>query len=186
MKKSIGAKTIVFPTPVFVVGTYDKNGVPNIMTAAWAGICCSQPPCVYVSMREATYTFGNIMARKAYTISIPSIRHIKEADYAGLASGRNGDKFAAAGLTPVKSTVVDAPYVGEFPFVVECALVKTVNLGLHTQFIGEVKDIKVDEDALTGGIPDIGKINPAVFDPAARTYHAVGAFIAQAFSVGKK
>lgn len=186
MKKSIGAKTIVFPAPVFVVGSYDKKGTPNIMTAAWAGICCSQPPCVYVSMRQATYTFGNIMEHKAFTISIPSERHIKEADYAGLASGRDGDKFAAAGLTPVKSDVVDAPYVKEFPFVVECSLVKTVNLGLHTQFIGEVKDIKVDADALTEGIPDIEKIKPVVFNPAARTYHAIGVFIAKAFFVGKK
>jgi flavin reductase (DIM6/NTAB) family NADH-FMN oxidoreductase RutF len=84
MKKSIGANTIVFPAPVFVVGTYDKDGKANAMTASWAGICCSKPPCIYVSLREATYTYGNIVSRKAFTVSIPSQKYIKQADYFGL------------------------------------------------------------------------------------------------------
>src|SRR5512136_1199407 len=88
MKKSIGAKTIVFPTPVFVVGTYDKAGNPNVMTAAWGGICCSKPPCVAVSLRKATYSYGNIIENKAYTISIPSATYVREADYYGISSGR--------------------------------------------------------------------------------------------------
>ena len=72
MKISIGAKTIVNPAPVLIVGTYDKEGKPNAMTAAWGGICCSNPPCVTVSLRKATYSYGNIVANKAYTINIPS------------------------------------------------------------------------------------------------------------------
>ena len=76
MKKSLGAKTLVYPTPVFVVGTYDANGKPNVMTASWGGICCSQPPCVAVSLRKATATYGNIVARKAFTISIPSETYV--------------------------------------------------------------------------------------------------------------
>jgi len=72
MKKSIGVKTIVYPTPVFVIGTYDQRGNPNIMTASWAGICCSSPPCVAVSLREATYSYGNIVLHKAFTVNIPS------------------------------------------------------------------------------------------------------------------
>lgn len=83
MKKSLGAKTLVYPTPVFVVGTYDKAGKPNAMTASWGGICCSQPPCVAVSLRKATYTHGNILARKAFTISIPSEEYVKQADHFG-------------------------------------------------------------------------------------------------------
>ena len=114
MKKSLGAKTLVYPTPVFVVGTYDKEGKPNVMTASWGGICCSQPPCVAVSLRKATYTHGNILARKAFTISIPSEDHVQQADYFGLVSGRSGDKLAATKLTPVRSELVDAPYVKEF------------------------------------------------------------------------
>jgi len=126
MKKSIGAKTIVYPTPVFIVGTYDKDGKPNVMNAAWAGICCSSPPCLAISLRKATYTYGNIVEQGAFTVSIPSQDFVREADYFGIASGRTEDKFFAAGLTPVKSELVNAPYVKEFPLILECKL-------LHTQ-----------------------------------------------------
>ena len=119
MKKSLGAKTLVYPAPVFVVGTYDSQGKPNVMTASWGGICCSRPPCVAVSLRKATYTYGNIVQRKAFTISIPSEAHVQAADHFGLVSGRDEDKFAATKLTPVRSDLVDAPYVKEFPMIVE-------------------------------------------------------------------
>lgn len=84
MKKSFGAKTLVFPTPVWVVGTYDRVGKPNVMTAAWGGVCCSSPPCVAVSLRKATCTYGNIVERKAFTISVPSEAYAREADYIGV------------------------------------------------------------------------------------------------------
>ena len=187
MKKSIGAKTIVFPTPVFIVGSYDKAGKPNEMTVAWGGICCSTPPCVGIAIREATYTYGNIMARKAFTISIPSEKFIKEADYFGIVSGRTEDKFAATKLTPVKSDLVDAPYVKEFPLVLECSVIQVVKIGLHTLFIGEIKDVKADDTMLgKNGVPDIEKIKPMIFDPANRTYYGVGQYLGDAFSEGKK
>lgn len=187
MKKSIGANTIAFPTPVFIVGTYDKNGKANAMAVAWGGICCSKPPCLAIALREATYTYGNIMERKAFTISIPSEKYIKEADYFGIASGRGVDKFSATGLTPVKSELVDAPYVKEFPFIIECVLINTIKIGLHTQFIGEIKDIKADEEVLgKDGAADIEKIKPMIFDPAKYAYYGVGKYLAKAFSVGRK
>lgn len=186
MKKSLGAKTIVFPTPVFIIGTYDKSGKPNAMAVAWGGICCSDPACVSISLREATYTYGNIMEKKAFTISIPSEKHIKEADYFGIVSGRKEDKFSSAGLTPVKSELVDAPYVKEFPFVLECALLQSVKIGLHTLFVGQIKDVKADEEVLIRGeLPDIDKIKPLIFNPANRTYYGVGKYLNDAFSVGK-
>jgi flavin reductase (DIM6/NTAB) family NADH-FMN oxidoreductase RutF len=98
MKESLGAKPIVYPAPVLVVGTYDREGKPNVMTAAWGGICCSKPPCVSVSLRKATYSFGNILERKAFTINIPSEAHARVADYFGMASGKGVDKLAAVGL----------------------------------------------------------------------------------------
>jgi flavin reductase (DIM6/NTAB) family NADH-FMN oxidoreductase RutF len=186
MKKSLGAKTLVYPTPVFVVGTYDAAGKPNAMAASWGGICCSQPPCVAVSLRKATYTYGNITARKAFTISIPSEEYVKQADYFGLASGRSADKFAAAKLTPVKSALVDAPYVKEFPLVLECRLAHTLELGLHTQFVGEILDVKAEEAALgTDGLVDVKKLQPLVFTPDTQSYFSIGGFVARAFSVGK-
>jgi flavin reductase (DIM6/NTAB) family NADH-FMN oxidoreductase RutF len=187
MKKSLGPKTLLFPTPVWVVGTYNQDGKPNVMTIAWGGICCSDPPCVCIALREATYTFGNILERRAFTISIPSEKYIKEADYLGMVSGRTEDKFSAAGLTPVKSDFVDAPYVKEFPFILECTLLQTVKIGLHTQFIGEIKDIKADETVLAKeGFPDIDRIKPLIFNPANRTYYGVGKYLGNAFSIGKK
>jgi flavin reductase (DIM6/NTAB) family NADH-FMN oxidoreductase RutF len=187
MKKSFGARTLVYPTPVFVVGTYDQQGKPNVMTASWGGICCSRPPCVAVSLRPATCTHGNIVARRAFTISIPSEAHVRAADHFGLVSGREEDKFAAAGLTPVRSDLVDAPYVQEFPMVIECRLAHTFELGLHTQFVGEVLDVKVEEAVMAGdGTADITKVRPLVFTPDSQCYYGIGAFVARAFSIGEK
>ena len=187
MKKSIGAKTIIYPIPILVVGTYDKAGKPNVMTAAWGGICCSSPPCVAVSLRKATYSYGNIVERKAFTINIPSETYVKEIDYFGIVSGKNKDKFSATGLTPVKSSLVDAPYVKEFPFALECRLLHTMEIGLHTQFIGEIMDIKADESMLDEkGSLDIEKIKPIIFAPESRTYYRIGQYLGKAFSIGKE
>ncbi len=186
MKKSIGAKTIVYPTPVFIVGTYDKDGKPNAMAAAWAGICCSFPPCVAVSLRKATYTYGNIIEQKAFTVSIPSQDFVREADYFGIASGRTEDKFFAAGLTPEKSGLVNAPYVKEFPLSLECRLFHTFEIGLHTQFIGEILDVKADETVLgDDGLPQIEKIKPLIFSPSSQSYYGLGEYLGKAFSLGK-
>ena len=185
MKHSLGAKTLVYPTPVWVVGTFGPDDKPNVMTAAWGGICCSRPPCVAVSLRAATYTHGNLTRRKAFTISIPSEAHVKQADYFGLVSGRDTDKFAATRLTPVKSELVDAPYVMEFPLVLECRLVHTFELGLHTQFVGEIVDVKAEESVVgVGGLADIAKVRPLVFAPDTQEYYGIGARIGQAFSIG--
>lgn len=182
MKTSLGAKTLAVPSPVWVVGTYDKDGRPNFMTAAWGGICCSRPPCIYVSLREATYSHGSIVARGVYTVSVPGEEYWREADYMGVASGRDTDKVADTGLTAVESAVVDAPYVEEFPVVLECRVKETVSLGLHTMFVGEIVDVKADEDVLTDGAPDTQKIRPLLFGSGDRGYHTVGPRIGDAFT----
>ncbi|MBW2442079.1 MAG: flavin reductase family protein [Deltaproteobacteria bacterium] len=187
MKRSIGAKTLVYPTPVFVVGTYDKDGKPNVMTAAWGGICCSKPPCVAVSLRKTRYSFDNIIARKAFTINIAPEKYVKESDYFGIVSGRNKDKLAAAGLTPVKSDLVDAPFIEEFPFALECRLLDRIEIGVHIQFIGEIVDIKADEAVLNdNGIPDIESAKPILYAPEINAYYGVGKFLGKAFSIGKE
>jgi flavin reductase (DIM6/NTAB) family NADH-FMN oxidoreductase RutF len=187
MKKSIGAKTILYPHPVLLVGTYDDGGRPNLMTVSWGGICCSQPPCVAVSLRKATYSYGNLTARKAFTVGIPSAAHLREADHCGIYSGRDEDKFAAAGLTPVRSDVVDAPFASECPLVLECRLVHTFELGLHTQFVGEILDVKAEEGTLTEkGLPDIEKVRPFLYASGNGAYYGVGERLAKAFSVGRR
>jgi len=187
MKKSLGAKTILYPTPVLIVGTYDKAGKPNAMTVAWGGICCSRPPCVAVSIRKACYTYENIVERKAFSVSIPSDTQVAEADYLGIASGRDEDKFALAGLTPARSELVDAPSVEEFPFVLECTLFDTIEIGLHTQFIGEIIDIKAEESVLNDkGVPEMARVRPILFAPETRAYYGVGGYLGKAFSIGRK
>ena len=186
MKRSLGAKTLALPTPVWLVGTYDSAGKPNVMTAAWGGICCSRPPCLTVSLRKATYSHGAIVARQAFTVSVPSEDQIVAADYCGIASGRDLDKLAVAGFTAVRSALVDAPYVSECPLVLECRLVHTADLGLHTMFVGEILDVKADESAVTDGSPDIEKVRPAIFGPGRSTYHGIGRYLGPAFKIGKQ
>jgi flavin reductase (DIM6/NTAB) family NADH-FMN oxidoreductase RutF len=174
--KSLGAKTLAMPCPVWVIGSYDPAGKPNVMTASWAAICNSQPPMVTVSLRKATYTYGNIMASKAFTVNIPSEAFVKQAAYFGSVSGKDVDKFAASGLTPVKSELVNAPYVKEFPLVLECKLVKTIELGLHTMFIGEIVDVKAAESVLgASGMPDVTKVKPFVIAPGGADFYGIGA-----------
>ncbi|HEY5913107.1 MAG TPA: flavin reductase family protein [Verrucomicrobiae bacterium] len=186
MKRSLGAKPLIYPAPVMVVGTYDSSGKPNVMTASWGGIACSQPPCIAVSLRKVTSSYENLMQRKAFTVNIPSEKHVKQVDYFGLVSGRTTDKFAATKLTALKSKLVDAPYVKEFPLVLECKLVDVADLGLHTQFVGEVLDAKADDDIIgSSGAIDIRLLNPLIFTPDTQDYYGIGAFVAKVFSAGK-
>jgi len=187
MKQSLGAKTLIFPAPVLMVGTYDQTGKPNLMNAAWGGICCSDPPCVTVSLRKARHSYAGIVERKAFTVGIANEAKMTEADYVGISSGKDADKFSVANLTPVRSELVDAPYAEEFPIILECRLLHTLEIGIHTQFIGEIVDVKADKATLgDDGLPDILKIKPLVYDTAHKGYHAVGPLLGKAFSIGKK
>ena len=141
-------------------------------TVAWGGLCCSVPPSIAVSLRKATYSHGNIVGRKAFTVNVPSERYVEQADYFGMASGKNCDKFAATGLTAVRADLVDSPYVKEFPLVLECRLAHTFELGLHTQFIGEIVNVKADEEVLDAdGVPDLQKLLPIAFARIPRLFH---------------
>ena len=187
MKKSIGAKVFAMPSPVWVVGTYGENNIPNIMTAAWAGICCSIPPCVAVSLQKSRDSYANIMKHNAFTINIPSSEQAAEADYIGIVSGKKVNKFAATNLTAVKSELVDAPYVGEFPLILECRLIHTVDIGLHTQFIGEIVDIKADDDVVNeNGIPSLEKVLPFVYSESDKVYYHIGEQLGRSYSIGMK
>ncbi|PKL62482.1 MAG: flavoredoxin [Methanomicrobiales archaeon HGW-Methanomicrobiales-2] len=184
-KRSIGPRTLLYPHPDLIIGTYDPAGRPDVMAAAWGGICSSRPPAVAVSIQKTRQTYENLIERREFTISIPSVDYVKEADYFGIVSGRDIDKFAATNLTPVKGDLVNAPYVGEFPVVIECRLLQTVEVGVHTQFIGEILDVKVDESVLgPDGKPDIEKVRPFAYDSMRQEYYGFGKVLAKAFSAG--
>ncbi|OON93947.1 MAG: hypothetical protein ATN31_04800 [Candidatus Epulonipiscioides saccharophilum] len=186
MKKSVGANTFLFNTPTVVVGTYDIHERPNMMTAAWAGVVNSRPPMISVSLREATYTHSAILRKKAFTVAIPSSSQVAEVDYLGVKSGRDEDKIAAIHYTAKKSEIVDAPYCEEFPVILECRLVESKELGLHTMFIGEVLDVKIDEIAIKeNNIPDLEQIKPFSYSPGAREYYSQGNFLGNAHKIWK-
>ncbi len=185
-KRSFGPNPWIYPEPVLLVGSYDAAGKANLMTAAWGGICCSEPLCLQVSVRPPRYTHEAISARKAFTVGIPSEKMVREADYLGIASGRRYDKFAAAGLTAVRSDLVDAPYAAQCPVVLECRLRQSLELGVHTMFIGEILDVKVDESCLgPDGKPDPALIKPLIYDAGTSQYYGFGPVIGKGFSVGK-
>lgn len=181
MKRSLGPQSILYPTPTVVVCTYDPEGRPNMMTAAWAGVACSSPAMVSVSLRPATYTHGNIRRRRAFTVCVPSEEHWREADHVGIVSGRDILKFKTTGLTAARSQNVEAPYVEEFPLVLECRLHETHELGLHTQYVGEVVNVLADESVLDGeDNVDIERLRPIIFSPGASVYHGVGELLGRA------
>lgn len=183
--QSIKAKAFILPTPVMMVGTYDKNGKPNVMVAAWGGICASQPPSLAVSIRKSRWTYAAIMERKAFTVSIPSRKLVAQADFTGMYTGAEVDKFAALDLTPVPAEHVDAPYVGQCSLVIELTLSHIIDVGSHTQCIGEIMDVKVDPACLReDGEPNVAAIDPLLFAPMVQEYWGLGDFVARAFSAG--
>jgi flavin reductase (DIM6/NTAB) family NADH-FMN oxidoreductase RutF len=188
MKLSLPAQPILLPCPVLIIGTYDSEGKPNIMNAAWGGIASSKPPCISVSLREATLSYHNIRQAEAFTVNIPSEQYLKEIDYVGLVSGKECDKFEKTHLTPEKSKLVNAPIVKEFPYALECKLIRQVELGMHTMFIGEIVGMVADDEVLSPKqLPDIEKVRPILFGSFGTTaYYGIGERLGGAFSVGKE
>lgn len=178
---------MAMPLPVWVIGSYGEDGGANLMTAAWCGQCSSEPPCVAVSLRTSRLSHANILSCRAFTVNIPSQNQTAETDYFGLVSGRSGDKFAAAGLTPVRSSLVNAPYIAEFPLVLECVLLQTAEIGSHTQFVGEIVDMKADSSILdAAGRLDMNRLSPIFCNPADRCYYGLGDQLGPAYALGRR
>lgn len=188
MKLSLPAQTILLPSPVLIIGTYGSDGRPNIMNAAWGGISSSKPPCISVSLREATLSYHNIRETSAFTVNIPSEKYLKEADYVGMVSGRRYDKFKETRLTPERSKLVNAPIVKEFPYTLECSLARQVDLGSHTMFIGEIVGMVADTEVLNPHeLPDIEKVRPMLWGSfGSPAYYGIGDKLGDAFTIGKK
>lgn len=188
MKVSLPAQPILLPSPVLVVGSYGTDGKPNIMNVAWGGIVSSQPPCINVSIREATLSYHNIKKTEAFTVNIPSENFFREADFVGMVSGKDFDKFKETGLTPEKSKLVNAPIIKEFPYSLECKLVKLVDIGSHTMFIGEIVGMVADNNVLNPNqLPDIEKVRPILWGSfGSVAYYSIGERLGNTFSAGKE
>jgi len=185
--KSLGPGTTAFPTPAWVIATYDIRGRADAMTAAWGGIANSNPPSIFVAVQPVRYTYENILEKKEFTICIPSEEFAKETDYFGMVSGRDTDKIEAAGLTAVRAEKVNAPYIKEFPMHLECKLTDRMNLGSHFVLIGQIVDVKAKEEILDHKDSiEIQKLKPILYSPTDRNYYGVGEEIGNAFSIGKE
>lgn len=184
MKKDLGVKPYVFPMPVLMISTYDKDNVVDVMNMAWGGICAENMMSLNIS--ENHKTAKNIKERGAFTISIADIAHIKEADYFGIASGNKvSDKFEHSGLTAIKSKKVDAPIIDEFPLTLECKVVEYKNEVYGFHVIGEIVGVLAEESVLDeNGKVDPTKLNAFVFDQFQNGYYSIGEKVGQAWFEG--
>ena len=183
MKKNIGVKNWMFPMPVLMIGTYNDDGTPDMMNAAWGGITLEDQ--ITICIDTSHRTWANIAARKAFTVAFGTADAVKSCDYLGIVSGnKTPDKVAKSGLTAVKSAFVDAPVMCELPLVLECELVSMNEENCNV--VGKIVNCGVEESAMTDGKPDADKMKPICFDPCKHVYRLVGAVVDRAFSCGKE
>ena len=181
MRKNFGAKPILYPQPVFIIGSYDENGTPDAMNAAWGGISESNE--ISMCLSENHKTVKNILARKAFTVSMATADTVVPCDYVGLVSGNTvPDKMAKAGFHTVKSAFVDAPLIEELPMAVECKLISYD--AESCRMVGEIVNVCADESVLTDGNIDPMKLRPITYDGMNHAYHVLGEKVGNAFHDG--
>ena len=182
-RKNFGAKSYSFPQPVFIIGTYDKNGVADAMNAAWGGI--SETNEISICLGTEHKTVANLKKTGAFTVSMGDAQHVAACDYVGIVSGNKvTDKMEKAGFTVTKSEFVNAPVINELSVCLECK-VKSYDEDA-CRLIGEIVNISVDESVLTDGKVDVEKVQPISFDPFNNAYHVLGQKVGNAFSDGKQ
>jgi len=153
---------MVFPRPVVLI-TVSSSGKDNIITLSWVGVVCSSPPVVAMGIRKNRFSYEMIMNSKEYVINIPPASLKGEADFCGTRSGKEFDKFKETGFTKEKAKVVDAPLIGECPINLECKLIKSIELGSHTLFLGEVVGTHIDKAIMADGKFDDTKFQPLTY-----------------------
>ena len=184
MRKNFGAKPWTYPQPVFILATYDEDGFPNAMNAAWGGISDDKELSMCISAGHKTT--ANILARKAFTVSMATAEQAVACDYVGIESGNKvADKVAKAGWHTTKSEFVDAPLIDELPMAVECRL---VSYDPETcRLVGEIVNVSADERILNAdGTIDPARLRPITFDMANSAYLVLGEKVGNAFQDGKK
>ena len=183
MRKNFGAKTWLYPMPVLIVGTYDEDGTPNAMNAAWGGVYDTNQ--VMVCLADDHKTTENIKKTGAFTLSFATADTVVPCDYVGIVSANDvPDKFARAGLHATKSEYVNAPLIDELPMAVECKLIKFNEDGIC---IGQIVNVSADESILDeNGKIDAKRLDPIIYDGVTHAYWGLGDKVGQAFSAGKE
>lgn len=181
MRKNFGAKPILYPQPVFIIASYDEHGTPDAMNAAWGGISESNEISMCISAEHKTTK--NVLARKAFTVSMATAEQVVACDYVGIVSGNTEpDKMEKAGFHTTKSEFVDAPIIEELPMAVEC---KLISYDAETcRMVGEIVNVCADESILTDGKIDPAKLRPITYDGMNHAYYVLGEKVGNAFNDG--
>ena len=182
MKKNFGAKAYLYPMPVLIIGSYDENGNPDAMNAAWGGI--SEETEISICISAEHKTTKNIIARGAFTVSIADVKNVVACDYVGIVSGNEEpDKIKKAVWHATKSEFADAPLFDELPMALEC---KLISYDEETcRLVGEIVNVCADERILgDDGKIDLNKFSPITYDPVRHTYCKIGDVVGKAFSDG--
>ena len=182
MRKNFGPKTVCYPMPVFIIGTYNEDGTPNAMNAAWGGI--SEETEISICVDNTHKTAENLIARKAFTVSMATADFLTACDYVGIVSGnQEPDKFAKAGFHATKSEFVDAPLIAELPMALECELISYDPDSCR--LVGRIVNVCVDECVLgENGKVDVSKLRPITYDSINHHYLVLGEKVGQAFHDG--
>lgn len=171
-----------YPMPVFILATYNADGTPNAMNAAWGGISEEQQITICVDSEHKTAE--NLLARMAFTVSMATAQQLVACDYVGLVSGKDvPDKFARAGFSAIPSEFVDAPLIAQLPMALECRV-----LSYDTEscrLVGQIVNVCAEESVLDGdGKVDVAKLQPLTYDSMHHQYLVLGAPVGNAFRDG--
>jgi len=170
-KREVKPQTILIPLPAVMVSCALPEGRPNIITVAWVGVACSEPPMISIAIRKTRHSHKIISESGEFVINIAGEDQLKAVDFCGVVSGKEVDKFKEAGLTPLKAKRVNVPLIKECPINLECSVRYTLELGSHDLFIGEILATHMDEEVLdNAGRPDIAKLKPFVYCTKAHQY----------------
>ncbi len=177
---------MLYPLPAVMVSVADREGRTNIITVAWAGTICTNPPMVSISVRPSRYSHHMILETGGFVINLTTRALVRATDYCGVRSGRDVDKWKEAGLTPMRSDAVDAPCIAECPVNIECRVVRTEQLGSHDMFIAEVAAVHVDDRYMDGkGRFHLEDARPIVYSHG--EYYDLGEILGRfGYSVQKK
>lgn len=183
MKKDFGTQSWLYPMPVLVIGTYDEEGRPDAMTAAWGGIALEDR--IAICVDDSHKTTANVLARRAFTVHVADAAHLAACDYAGLVSANDTPgKFARLGFHASPSPRVDAPVFAELPMVLECELLSYDPA--DCRMVGRIANVAIEESCLTpDGKVDLARLDPIAYDPVNHAYHSLGPKVGNAFKAGR-
>jgi flavin reductase (DIM6/NTAB) family NADH-FMN oxidoreductase RutF len=184
-KVLLDTRMMIYPTALFLVGAV-VDGKANFMALAWGSTANNQPALFSVAISHRQHTLKGIRQNMNFSVNIPSIEIAREADYCGLVSGSEADKVEACHFSIFYGKLESAPLIEECPINLACRTERIVDLPDHALVIGSVEENYLSESCLTDGMPDIKKIAPLVLITSLRQYYSLGAFIGNAFNIGKQ